>query len=85
MSFKRSLFRPLDLGVTESRDSEYSDSPSFQLIRLKDRMTYEEFGERKVIQSLMVLLYSYQKSTMEMNEILNSFMSRTKDFYNPNP
>jgi len=52
-----------------------------QFPRLKDRMSYEEFGERKVIQSLMVLLYNYQTSTMGMNEILNSFMSRTKGFY----
>ena len=45
--------------------------------RLKDRLVLEEMGERKVILNLMVLLYNYQASTFSMNQILNTFMSRT--------
>ena len=49
--------------------------------RLKDKMTFEEFGERRVIMTLMVLLYNFQASTVGVNHILNSFMSRTEGFY----
>ena len=52
-----------------------------QFPRLKDRMLYEEYGERRVIMQLMVLLYNFQTSTVGINEILNSFMSRTDGFY----
>ena len=52
-----------------------------QFPRLKDRMTYEEFGEREVILSLMVLLYNFTTSTVGHNMILNSFMSRTEGFH----
>lgn len=55
-----------------------------QFPRLKDRMLYEEYGERRVIMQLMVLLYNFQTSTVGINEILNSFMSRTDGFYSHN-
>lgn len=48
---------------------------------LLDRMAYEEFGERRVIISLMVLLYNFTTSTVGQNMILNSFMSRTEGFH----
>ena len=48
---------------------------------LKDPMILEEFGERRVILSLMVLLYNYQTNTTGINHILNSFMSKTKGFH----
>ena len=49
--------------------------------RLKDKMIFEAFGERKIILNLMVLLYNFQLGTVGVNQILNSFMSRTKGFY----
>ena len=52
-----------------------------QFPRLKDPMLYEEFGERRVILNLMVLLYNYQTNMTGINEILNSFMSNTKGFH----
>ena len=51
-----------------------------QFPRMKDSIVFEEAGERKVILNLMVLLYSFQTSAIGMNEILNSFMSRTAGF-----
>ena len=51
-----------------------------QFPRLKDPMVLEEFGERRVVLNLMVLLYNYQTKTTGINEILNSFMSTTKGF-----
>ena len=51
-----------------------------QFPRLKDPLQLEEFGERKVVLKLMVLLYNYQTSKVGMNQILNTFMSRTKGF-----
>ena len=52
-----------------------------QFPRLKDRIVLEDFGERKVILNLMVLLYNYQASTVGINQILNTFMSKTDGFY----
>ena len=52
-----------------------------QFPRLKDPLLLEEYDERRVILTLMVLLYNYQTSTVGVNEILNSFMSRTEGFY----
>ena len=52
-----------------------------QFPRLKDRMRFEEFGERKVILKLMVLLYNYQTGQVGINHIKNSYMSNTKGFY----
>ena len=52
-----------------------------QFPRLKDRIVLEDFGERKVILNLMVLLYNYQASTVGINQILNTFMSKTEGFY----
>ena len=52
-----------------------------QFPRLKDRMGLEDFGERKVILHLLVLLYNYQASTVGINQILNTFMSKTDGFY----
>lgn len=57
-----------------------------QFPRLKDNMPYEEFGERKVILALMLVLYNYQASQVGINEILNSFMHKTDGsfYYNQN-
>ena len=52
-----------------------------QFPRLKDAMVYEEFGERRVILNVMVLLYNYQTNTTGINHILNSFMSKTEGFH----
>mmetsp|Transcript_14810 Transcript_14810/g.33985 ORF Transcript_14810/g.33985 Transcript_14810/m.33985 type:complete len:300 (-) Transcript_14810:117-1016(-) len=52
-----------------------------QFPRLKDPMLYKEFGERRVILNLMVLLYNYQTNTTGINHILNSFMSKTRGFH----
>ena len=49
--------------------------------RLKDKMPYEEFGERRVILNLMVLLYNYQTHNIGVNQILNVFMNQTEGFY----
>ena len=40
-----------------------------QFPRLKDRMPLEEFGERRVIMHLMVLLYNYQTGEVGINHI----------------
>ena len=40
-----------------------------QFPRLKDNMQLEEFGERKVVLHLMVLLYNYQASKIGINQI----------------
>ena len=42
--------------------------------RLKDRLLYEERGERRVILEMIVLLYNYRASTVGMNQIQSSFM-----------
>ena len=49
--------------------------------RLKDKLPYEEFNERKVVQHLMVLLYNFQTHNIGINQILNTFMSETEGFY----
>ena len=48
---------------------------------LKDRLLFEEFDERKVILNLMILMYNFNTAKIGINEILNSFMSKTKGFY----
>ena len=60
---------------------QYEDDSKGQFRWLKDPMVFKEFGERKVILNLMVLLYNYQRNTTRINHILNSFMSKTKDFH----
>ena len=42
--------------------------------RLKDRLLYEERGERKIILHLVVLLYNFRASTVGINQIQSSFM-----------
>jgi ribosomal protein S30 len=42
--------------------------------RLKDRLIYEERGERKIILHLIVLLYNFCASTVGINQIQSSFM-----------
>ena len=51
-----------------------------QFPRLKDNLQYEVFGERKIILYLMVLLYNFQTEKVGINQILNTFMSRTRGF-----
>ena len=52
-----------------------------QFPRMCDNITYEEFGERKIILHLLVLLYNFQASTVGINMILNTYMSQTEGFY----
>jgi hypothetical protein len=52
-----------------------------QFPRLKDDFPYEEFGERKLVMHLVVLLYNYQTAKVGINQILNTFMSKTEGFY----
>ena len=52
-----------------------------QFPRMYDNIIYEEFGERKIILNLLVLLYNFQASTVGINSIMNTYMSRTKGFY----
>jgi hypothetical protein len=42
--------------------------------RLKDRLLYEERGERKIILHLVLLLFNFRSSTVGMNQIQFSFM-----------
>jgi hypothetical protein len=44
--------------------------------RLKDRMKYEEFGERGVIMKTMVLLFNVRARRVGINQILNTYMSQ---------
>ena len=41
---------------------------------LKDRLTYEEFGEQRLIMKLMLLLYNVQARKVGINQILNTYM-----------
>lgn len=51
-----------------------------QFPRMKDRLTLEELGDRKIILNLLLLLYNYQCSAVGINQILNTFMSNTSGF-----
>ena len=51
-----------------------------QFPRLKDNLTHEEFGERRLILHLMVLLHNHQTSKVGVNQMPNSFMSQTRGF-----
>lgn len=42
--------------------------------RLKDRITYEETGERKIILKMMVLLFNLRSRRVGINQILNTYM-----------
>ena len=42
--------------------------------RLKDRLLFEEFGERRLIMKLMLLLYNYRARKVGINQILNTYM-----------
>jgi hypothetical protein len=42
--------------------------------RLKDRMIYEEKGERRLIMNMIVLLYNFRASVVGLNQIQSSFM-----------
>ena len=52
-----------------------------QFPRMKDPLPLEEFGERRIIINIMVVLYNYQASKVRINQILNSFMSNTGGFF----
>lgn len=42
--------------------------------RLSDRLRWEEFGERKVIVQLMILLYNFRSRRVGINQLLNTYM-----------
>ena len=49
--------------------------------RIKDRMIYEERGERKLILKFVVLLYNYRARKVGLNQILNTYMPElSKDY-----
>eukprot|EP00536_Pseudo-nitzschia_multiseries_P018417 jgi/Psemu1/55504/gm1.55504_g len=52
-----------------------------QFPRLKDRLLLEDFGDRKVILNVMMLLYNYQTSTIGHNQILNVFMHKKNGYF----
>jgi len=52
-----------------------------QFPRMKDRIRYEEKGERRVILNLMVLLYNFQCSRIGHNEIFTTFMNDEDNYY----
>ena len=52
-----------------------------QFPRLKDKVKYEEEGERKIIFCLMVHLYNFQTYNIGHNEILNTFMENKNMYY----
>eukprot|EP00536_Pseudo-nitzschia_multiseries_P012703 jgi/Psemu1/32882/gm1.32882_g len=52
-----------------------------QFPRLKDRLLLEDFGDRKVILNVMMLLYNYQTSTVGHNQILNVFMQKKNGYF----
>jgi hypothetical protein len=49
--------------------------------RMKDPCILEETGERKIVLHLMVLLYNFQAAQVGINQILNTFMSKTEGFF----
>ena len=42
--------------------------------RLKDRFIYEEFGERRLIMKMCLLLYNLRARRVGINEIKNTYM-----------
>ena len=42
--------------------------------RIKDRLVYEEKGERKIMLKFIVLLYNYRARKVGLNQILNTYM-----------
>ena len=42
--------------------------------RLKDRMIYEETGERRIIMKMMVLLFNLRSRRIGINQVLNTYM-----------
>jgi DDE superfamily endonuclease len=42
--------------------------------RLKDKLNYEERGERRIILEMIVLLYNFRASSVGLNQIQSSFM-----------
>ena len=75
--------------ITVNRDATSVRQPSEwgmrqlqgQFPRMKDPLPLEEFGERRIIINLMVVLCNYQASKVGINQILNSFMSNTGGFF----
>ena len=48
--------------------------------RLKDRIIYEENGERAIVLKFITLLYNYRVQSVGINQILNHYMpSLSKD------
>ena len=41
---------------------------------LKDRIIYEDIGERKVIMKMIIVLYNLQAQCVGINQILNMYM-----------
>ena len=42
--------------------------------RIKDRLSYEEAGERKLILRCLILIYNYRANKVGINQIRNTYM-----------
>jgi hypothetical protein len=42
--------------------------------RLQDRICWEDMGERKVMLTLIVLLYNFRSRAVGINQLLNTYM-----------
>ena len=49
--------------------------------RVKDRMIYEQRGERKVILQMIMLLFNYRTRLVGLNQILTTYMPSTAFFF----
>ena len=66
----------IQLEATSMRQAAEWGMHSFQssFPRIKDRLVYEERGERKVIIKMMLLLYNYRARMVGINQIKNVYM-----------
>jgi hypothetical protein len=42
--------------------------------RIKDQLQWEDFGERKIILTLIALLYNFHSQRTGINQLLNTYM-----------
>ena len=63
--------------ATAMRQSAEWGMRSFQASfpRIKDRLVYEETGERKLILQMLVLLFNYRANKVGISQIRNTYMT----------
>ena len=63
--------------ATSMRQSAEWGMGSFQssFPRIKDKIRYEEEGERKLILKMLILLYNYRGNKVGINQIRNTYMN----------